>query len=123
MFEVGTEGFASGFFIALEVEQVVGHLEGHTQRPAIRVERVALGLRSAGMDPHEPARGGHEFGSFAFDDVHVIGFGKQPVACLEVLLQFAFAHFAGGFSHFQRDPGIAHLGRQDKSMAEEVVAQ
>ena len=75
------------------------------------------------MDPHEPARGGHEFGSFAFDDVHVVGFGQQPVACLEVLLQFAFAHFAGGFGHLEGDLRITHTGGKNKSVAEEIITQ
>jgi hypothetical protein len=126
-FDIGAEGFADGFLLAADVEDVVDDLEGEAELFAVESEGVELGLLLGGKHSAEAAAGFGEGGGFAVDDEVVGFFVEGPVAAVEVLGELAFANnirgvgdeAAGELALIGLEAGAEVVGVGDEVIAEE----
>ena len=87
--QVGTERLADGVFLAGQVEEIVGDLEGEAEVPAVVCEPLGNGLGRPRVQRPEPTAALGQCSRLPLDDREVVGLGQVEVPALADLAQFA----------------------------------
>jgi hypothetical protein len=112
---------AEGLLAGRQVHDVVGELEGQTERLAVLLEHVQGLGRSVGQHPAQPARGGDQRAGLPADDVEVVGLRLlDPPGGLD-LADLAIAQRRDRPGQQRADVG-PEVGRDLGGLGEQVIA-
>ena len=115
-FEIGSEAFAGGSFLAQDIEDVVGDLECDAELASISFHRVDDMSRRARVMRPEPTRNRGQFGGLAANDRKIRLFVELDVAPVVNLLHLSFTHAIGGST----DPTTSECGIERRGEVERV---
>ncbi len=123
LLEVGAQALAGQSFLAPDVEDVVGDLEGDAQVAAVAVQCLGRGLVGPGVVGTQPAGDGGQLGRLALDDREVRALVEVEVAAMMDLLHLPLADQVGRPADPAAGQGRFERGGQVEGVGEEIVAQ